>query len=66
MSKRWAASADSNCESEASCSVVRQIGKSLQGEKQIVAVNLLMQKRVGPSMMYSQEPLCLKTASYAY
>jgi hypothetical protein len=66
MSRRWATSAGSRFDSEASCSVVRHIGKSLRLEKQIVAINLLMQKRVGPSMMYSRESLCLKTASYAY
>ena len=54
MSNRWAASAGSRFNFQAACSVVRQSGKSLGGENQIVAVNLLMQKRVGPLMMYSK------------
>jgi hypothetical protein len=66
MSNREATSADSIFKFETACSVVRHSGQSLRGENLIVAINLLMQKRVGPSMMYSQEALCPKTASYAY
>ena len=55
MPKRWAQSGrkekferDTNLKSESGCSFVRHTRLAQGGEKQIVAVNLLMQKRVGP------------------
>src|SRR5690242_5672343 len=41
------------------CSIVRQVKLQLPKVEQIVAINLLMQKRVGPSMMYIKSHLAL-------
>jgi len=51
---------------EPHCSVLRHVNVLPRKRGQIVAVNLLMQNRVGPLMMYNQETLCLKPACYAH
>ena len=66
MSKRLAGKAFKRVSLELRCSFVRHVNLLLRKGEEIVAINLLMQKRVGPSMMYNHELLCPKHAIYAY
>jgi type II secretory pathway pseudopilin PulG len=51
---------------ESWCSIVRQVELQVTKRELIVAINLLMQKRVGPSMMYIKSHFALTTMRTRY
>jgi hypothetical protein len=66
MSKRLAEKGWETPSLEWPCSIVRQVELQLPKREQIVAINLLMQKRVGPSMMYIKSHFALPVMRTRY
>jgi hypothetical protein len=66
MSKRLAEMGGKTQRLESRCSIVRQVELQLPKREQIVAINLLMQKRVGPPMMYIKSHFALTIMRTGY